>query len=487
MKLDVVILTVGKIIQIVSSLVSIKLLTAYLPEHEVGNYYLILSLFSIFTLVLINPIGMYINRNLNKWFQSKEILNNFFIYNMYLLVVIIVTVIALLIMKAFFDIGKGLPLGELLFITALYIFINTWNSTIIPTFNILMRRISFTVFTVLSQVIALVFSIVLVVFNEPTAINWFYGITVAQLLVAIVAFIYFVNILQENLTLSEIFPIKKLGFKEVLHFAIPIAIATSFMWMQNQSFRLFVEKFLGSEILGFIAVGLAVATNISMAYESLVQQVFYPLFYKEITGVGKRERVLAWQKMASVSIAIYLSLTLFIFIMAPILTHFLLDEKFHQAYIFVFFGAFIELFRMLTNLFSSIAHSEYNTKSLIKPYMLGGLASVVGVVVSCFTSYYEILIPTSLVLSGAITYFYMYKNMREVVGEFQLNKRLSYQTVLLSTPLLLVIPLYQYSTNLMLTVLLLGVFGLYFLFVQYKIYKSHLHIFSNSQVRAVNN
>ena len=78
------------------------------------------------------------------------------------------------------------------------------------------------------------------------------------------------------------------------------------------------------------------------------------------------------------------------------------------------YGSWIELFRMTTNTMSSVAHSEMQTKYLIKPYHVGGLLAVIGVYFGAkYCNHHHYIIPAILMVSGFITMLIMHLDMKK--------------------------------------------------------------------------
>ncbi len=56
-------------------LVSIKILTTLLSQEEVGNYYLLITILTLFNFAFLNPLGQYYGRYLIHWEHNKNLLN----------------------------------------------------------------------------------------------------------------------------------------------------------------------------------------------------------------------------------------------------------------------------------------------------------------------------------------------------------------------------------------------------------------------------
>jgi hypothetical protein len=160
-------------------------------------------------------------------------------------------------------------------------------------------------------------------------------------------------------------------------------------------------------------------------------------------------------------------LTIMVSCLAPFMMSVLASRRFSDAFLFLIYGAWIELFRMTTNLLASVAHAEMQTKSLIKAYVAGGLIAFCGTyLVSRWHDAYR-AIPFVLLISGLVTVVVMYVQMKKLaqikVGIHQIAK-----TALLSVPYVFAIPLYGYSGSLAVSLLVIFVLGGYFAFSIYR-------------------
>jgi len=468
------IVLIGRVFQIVLALVSVRIYTNILSTVEVGNLYLINSIVGLFALTMINPVGMYINRKLHKWADDKTVINYFFIFNFYLIFLSVLSLLLVYVLNKSFGVGSGIDLKLLSLFIMLNVYFNTWNQTIIPSLNMLNHRRSFVAFTLLTLTLGLVFSVILVKAINLSAVLWLSGQLIAQVVMTLGAFVYFKKVTKAAFDFDftkSLVTRGNLGY--LATFAIPLGITTFFMWIQNQSYRMIIEKYIGLEFLGMIGVGMGVAASIAGTVESLAQQVYYPVYYSEINTPDPVKRALAWNKMAQLTIPVYVSLTLLVSCLAPYLVKILVNEKFSQAYIFVIYGSWVEMFRMTTNILSGVAHSELHTKSLIKAYFVGGLVACLGVFYGSKANSYQQIIPTILVVSGFATMFIMYMDMKNLMRIKIAFGRIG-KSIIYAVPFTIAIFFNSRPASMFTSILIVVVFGLYFVLSQYRIYKTSL-------------
>ena len=76
-----VVILIGRVLQVLLSFLTIKVVTNYLSKENVAYYFLILTVLNYFGLTLISPVGQFVNRKTHEWFDQKILLNRLFNHN----------------------------------------------------------------------------------------------------------------------------------------------------------------------------------------------------------------------------------------------------------------------------------------------------------------------------------------------------------------------------------------------------------------------
>ena len=463
---ELIILIIGRVLQILIALISIKISTKLLDVHEMGNLYLVLTITSFFGLFLVNPIGQYINRKTHEWYSESKLLNIFYIYNFYIFFLSILSILVVTLLYKF-GIGNEIEWFILVSLICIYTYLNTWHKTIIPMINMLEGRLAFIIFTVGTQILSLISAYTIINIFEVTGIYWFLGQTIAIGILTLVSLVYFILKIQNNFNLKKTMNlISTNGIKNIFKFSLPLSFGVLFLWMQTQSYGIIIERNIGSEFLGYLGVGLTIAAAITSSFETVIMQYFYPKMYKSMNN--KHDFSIIISKIINLILPIYLLLAIFVTYVAQYITVILVDEKFHESYIYLIFAVWIAFFRMSSNIISNIAHAEMMTKNLIVPYMVGGTSAVFGLIVASQSNNYEIYIPLTLLISNMLSFFVMYIKMNNLV-EIKLNLKNFYLVLLYTTPFSIIVCSYQYNISFFNSLLLVCAFGIYFLFILYKL------------------
>ncbi len=472
-KSDFLIILVGKILQVILMIVAIRVSTALLEPKEMGNIYIFTTIYTFFVLLLISPFGQYINRHTHQWHEQKSLLDNLGLYSLYLIIISIFSVIVGFLLYSF-GVSQEIELEYFLSLLFLFILFMTLNQTILPLLNMLHYRFSFTILTVLTAFGIIFFGYLFVNFFGNNAENWLLGMVVSNMIFMIIGFFVLKNRLNDKFrgfsyTLRKI---TKEKIKSILVFVFPLSVATLFMWLQNSGYRILIEQNIGLEFLGFLGVGLAISGQVASTIESIVMQYFHPIYYKQITNATIQERKKAIESFINKALPIYFMLAIFLTFLSKYVVEILVDEKYYGVYVFTTFGIWIEFFRMSSNLFGNISQSEMNTKKFMTPYIIGSLVTIILVYFSSSKVDYEFYLPIALLIGGIFTMIVMYISMKNLI-DFKIDFRLIFFSFLVSIPYFSTY-LFNFETNLVLNLLVVGSFGIYFLGTIYFIYKKGL-------------
>lgn len=371
----------------------------------------------------------------------------------------------------FLGVGSGMPGLLFAFLVSAYIFVLNWNQNYIPALNTLGHRVEFVLLTLATVSSSLLLSALAAVCVAREGLVWMGGGVVATGAVTLYSSRIFRKKVPEPLPhpLSFRKYVAKASVLSVNSFSLPLAGASFFMWAQSQSYRVLVGRLNGAEILGFMAVGFSIATSVAGILESLVQQIFLPTFYRRISGSGASARKEAFSSLVMSTLPVYVGYLFFILGSSELLVTVLVDAKYRTVYTFARFGAFIEFFRMTTNVLASAAHSEMRTKVLLKPYVVGGVISVLFVFAGAFSGAPKVLIPAALVASGLLTMLIMNVSVRPLVN-FTPTPAAMLKPVLMGS--ILLVPVFFTVSGVLQALPLLACSGTYFSYFLYRTMKN---------------
>lgn len=449
---DILVLILAKGIQVSIGLLSLRLLTETLDAQQLGMFYILQTLISLLAFGLLNPLGQYYSRHIVHWNKT----NNLKTATVTLLLLRAATIPVALIIS--FAVYRIFHYDQYFCLTSYFTYIIVaiialTHGVFLSATNILIGRVPFAIYSVLTIVTALTASIVFTKL-QPTALAWAYGTTLTQVCFSIHMFI--------KIVASQKFNFQKISTSlrnnyhlKVAIFIVPVTVTLFLQWGQTSLFRIIIENIYSIEILAFIGVGLAVSNAVFSAAESLANQYYMPGYLRQISGANKAKRVSAWNNIARILIPSYVALTVYMIIFSPNITKFLVSDTYFSAYHYAIIGAVVEFFRVIANLLYLVSQSEINTKRTLLPYITGVL-----IIFSCFSFLNDTSDPTivviTLALANFITMILMYRQMRKLLT-ISIDFKIIIRLCLLLCPLLPILFLDQdESVYMSISLLLLG-------------------------------
>ena len=370
-KADLLLLVGGRICAALIALFVLRAATTLLVPEEYGKLSLLVVLQMFCGLILINPVGQYINLHTHAWWDDGSLLPRLKKYRNYVLGVSCIGALVT------FAVGMRDP-DNRLFANCIAVFFMvlsaTWNATLVSMLNMLGYRAASVVWGVVTAVFAAGTSIALVYWH-PNGTAWFIGQSVGMAVGALGAHRELVKHTSRHT--SPLQNLALFGRANVLSYLLPLALVTALMWLQLSGYRFLVEWKWGLVQLGFLTLGLQLAAQLWGLVESLSMQFLYPLFYRRI-GDDKSEGAitLAVSDLLNALVPVYLVFAGLIVATAPYFLKLMVAPQYFESMSFVYLGAIIELCRGLANVLSNAAQVKINTKTLLPPYAIGSAITI---------------------------------------------------------------------------------------------------------------
>lgn len=408
MNKNTIILFSGRILQIIITLITLRVMTNVLTEKDLGLFYILNSLYMFASLFVLNPVGQYFNRYTNNW-NGKGLLYIKFVslLKFSLLISFIYALVLYGISKlGFFD--YSLAVCSIILV---YLFSLTTNQFLIHTLNLIDKKIAFSVMISGTALLNLILSFLFVkisILELNHTLLWVLGITLSNSIVLAFGCIYLRKQGKVSLDGNRLF--NKKENINILYFSLPIAFSTIFMWFINSGYRFFIENQMGLIYLGGFGVAFGISAQIMTVAESLTTQILQPKLFKIIDSNHKIDRENALNFYITETILIYFVVAIFVTFYIQYIFLFLVDNKFIVFSYIGVFAIWFEFFRATTNSIGMIAFSEKQTKLLILPYMISAI-----IMASLFVfSYYhgasfnkEYILPMFVLISSVISCFLM--------------------------------------------------------------------------------
>ena len=72
---DIISLGVGNLFRFILLVIYSRLQTYFLSYEELSKFYLLFSLYTFFSFIIIGPIGIYVTRNIIEWYKSNQLIS----------------------------------------------------------------------------------------------------------------------------------------------------------------------------------------------------------------------------------------------------------------------------------------------------------------------------------------------------------------------------------------------------------------------------
>ena len=336
---------------------------------------------------------MYMNRRLHAWADAGLLISRFIRFGLFLVGIALLAALVVPIVQLAF--GHPWPISNawLVSLVAGYLIVTTLNQTIIPSLNILGHRISWLIFSTLTLISALGFSLLLAQ-QTSSAEYWQIGQLAGYLLGFLVAIPFFINYVnrptRKPLTEPD-------SLRTIAAFTLPLAISIALNWVQFQSYRLVLVRYMNLEVLGkFVAVYILVA-GLMAAFENLIQQYFYPDLYAKSTSLVESERAQAWRQFASVALPTTMIGGLTLLALGRPLVRLMLAPAFQDAFPVIVIAVITETCRVCANIYAMAGHVAMKTRALLVPQIVSAISLSILVPV-CFA-----LMPSQIELALLIS------------------------------------------------------------------------------------
>ncbi len=411
----VVLIVLGRGLHAIIAILSLTIMTALLAKEQVGIFYLMNAVLSYIGLAFIAPVGYYCNRQLFVW-QAGQVL--FQRLNLYFLYAILICLVLLPVASIFRTTLPHLAYSDLMVFVLLGIVPWTIVSALVSYLNGLGHRGIFVLLSTLNLVAILVASAAFAYLGAPTAWNWFLGQFLAQVIFAAISLVVFRRHVRSEARIVPRLRELDLGkIRQVWVFAYPVAISSFCLWFILEGYRYLLEPKLGLAYVAEISVGFTIAHRASTAVESIVQQLYFPAFYRESAQGGRDEVGSALRTVVLEAHPLYFVTTLGVIFLAPFLLRILAGEAYQGAVFFVVCGAVFHLLRKYAALASLSSHALYHTSMMIWPHLYAASALFVLLYVLP-PQWAHDLVPLVLLLSGALLLLIL---NRRVQGELSFS------------------------------------------------------------------
>jgi uncharacterized membrane protein len=348
-------------------------MTHLLEPEQFGVLALLTAFQSFAGLVMINPVGQYLNRHTHQWYDEGTLVLRMRALSRYWVgVAVIVGGLA----SAWFAFGvqgkfDGHPVVAGVAVTLLVYTVHR-HGNVTERLNMLGQRRASVTWQLAGTLTAFCVAWILTSWH-PNAVSWLIGQSLGAGMGAAGAWRALVKMVPPSSSratkgmLVEIF-----ARKDFQAFCFPLVFITALQWMEGNGYRLILEGTWSLQLLGLFTMGLGIPAQLTSFVEQIVFQLIYPYFFRGLTGVtSEQQKQQVVSSMVNTLLPLFLLWGGFLFLAARPFLYLVTNAKYHAAADWVVYGVLLEVARLIAGLWTLNAQANKDYWPVIGPAAVG--------------------------------------------------------------------------------------------------------------------
>lgn len=370
-----ILIFIGRIGVAIASLVTVRISTTILNPTQIGSLSELNSLIYLFNLVLIAPVGHYINRGFLEWIEDGFLLKYIKQYFIYILGVSIFCFLLTLILQSSVKFISGFDIFETASLIFFMCLLQPIYNFSVSGLNMLGERSRFVFFSNLIPWSSLFFS-VFIFFIVGGIYGWGLG-QVIGLLLGISAF-YFLHKKINNVKIGRSLyedAFLKFSFVSIFSFSWPLVLTSIFWWLQSNSYRFILDRVDETATVGLFATAYGLAATPIAMYESVASQYLDPIFYSDLKKKDTGGQIIAWNNYAKLYLPGLVLTGIFVASATPFMARVLLGDSSYRvvAMKITAYAAVIETFRATGSLMFHLGMAKVDNRLTMIPVAAGAI------------------------------------------------------------------------------------------------------------------
>ena len=372
------VLSLGRGLQIVGEIVRVRVSTTLMLPRQLGSITQMMSVASIFSMMLVTPIWQYIMRAFIEWLDAGILLKYLLRYFRYVLMVAILVIGAAWLLQWQFHLVNGFSIAWVIVLIGIYIIFSSVNAVGTTGLNLLGRRVEFVVFSNLAIWIGLGLAVVLLlVFSQ--AAYWILGQYIGIAIASISIFLLFKRVRSTQHISGGTGKIMQFKPSIIFNFVWPQVVTLVLWWFQSQSYRFVLDRVAGIANVGLFSVGYGIGVTLIATFETIFGQFYEPIYYRALKRQGTDGQAKAWNDYASAYLPGVILVGLFVASSGSFLAKVLLGPQFKAAGSVVIWSAIGGLIRAPGAMVHFLGIAKVDMRILIPSAAVGAILAPTGV------------------------------------------------------------------------------------------------------------
>lgn len=371
---DIIILGLGRGLQVLAGLVTIKTATTVLSPGEVGSMNQLMSLAILGTSALLMPMTAYIGRGCLEWMDAGVLSQRLGSYLLIILAVALACGSVVWAIQTQLMVVSGMAPVWVTGLVVLYTVAFALHTMGSSGLNLIGHRFLYALF----MNIAAWGGLLLAIWwskQEASPELWLLGMFFGFLLSSL-SYVLLDRYARRTIPVrSEVSSVLPFDWKTMSMFVGPQAIAFLFFWIQTQSYRFVLSWVTDITTVGLFAAGYMICSVPMQTFESLFNEFYSPTMFRALKGQDREGIARAWNNYAAAYIPAVILFGAFLIGNATFLVKLLLGEQFQVIASILIWPALTETFRAISSTLHQLGLAKVDMTVNILPVMIGAFVA----------------------------------------------------------------------------------------------------------------
>lgn len=371
----IAILVLGRGMQILAALATIRIATSLMSPSQVGSVNQITALSALLYAMFITPVSYYVGRGLLDWHDAGLLTRRVRGFIRYVATVSVLGALAVFLLKLAVDIVPSVSVPWVSLLVAIYLLafsIHTVAGTGLVIFG---RQAAYAILINAASWAGLGVA-VLFFWQTARPEMWLLGIyggfVFSSCLYALSAHFRPPHGPQAETGHEDHVPFT---YKKVFAFAWPMAIVYGLSWVQLQSYRFVLEDVAGLVSVGLFFAAHAVCAAPMQTFQTMFNEFYSQTLYRKLKGGSRGEQAGAWNAYAEAYIPAVILFGAFLGGCGPYLAKILLGPEFQVVAAILIWPALMETLRAISTSVDTMGIVKVDMRVNLVPAIVGAICA----------------------------------------------------------------------------------------------------------------
>lgn len=367
-------LVVGRGLQVVATIATIKVATSLLSPSQVGSINQITALSVLLYAMFVMPVSYYVGRGLLDWHDAGLLSRRFRNYIRYVVLVSLFCALAVFLFERVGDVISSVSARWVALLVGVYLAAFPLHTAVSNGLVVLGRKVAYAVFINAAVWIGLAVAVFLFwETNKPEMwlLGLYGGFIVSSCLYLASAYFRFPDSRPAGPVQDHV----PFTYKKVFAFAWPMVIIYALHWVQLQSYRFTLEDVAGLASVGLFVAAHAVCAAPMQTFQTMFNDFYSQTLYGKLKGGTREQQARAWNGYAEAYIPSVILFGSFLAGCGPYLAKVFLGPQFQVVAPMLIWPALIETARAISTSVDTMGIVKIDMRVNLAPAIVGAICS----------------------------------------------------------------------------------------------------------------